>query len=56
MKKKTNLTAILTWRGEVRHTSTDILGTPSMGKAMELWRRWMIIGMEPCCAIRRLVT
>ena len=23
----------------------DILGTPSMGKAMEPWRRWMIIGI-----------
>ena len=23
----------------------DILGTPSMGKAMEPWRRWMITGM-----------
>ena len=23
----------------------DILGTPSMGKAMEPWRIWTIIGM-----------
>ena len=27
-----------------KFTPTEILGTPSMGKAMELWRRWMITG------------
>ena len=40
--KKSNLTAIATWRGEPRQTPRDILGTPSMGKAMEPWCRWRI--------------
>ena len=46
MKKKSNLTTIATWRGEVRQAHpTDILGTRSMGKAMEPWRGWMITVM-----------
>ena len=24
----------------------DILGTPSMGKVMELWHRWLMLGIR----------
>ena len=45
--KKSHLTVIATWRGETRETHlTDILGTPSMGKAMVPGRRWTIGRIE----------
>ena len=44
--KKFSLTAIATWRGEVRQTqSHGHCGYSKLGKAMELWRKWMITGI-----------